>query len=73
MAQVVVEVDGTLANPEQQGAIEGDLLLDEPHQGGRKGAAVQGIDGIGQGAGERGVGHGGVGSHRGRHCPGREC
>ncbi len=51
MIEVVVEVDGALPHPEQQGAIKRHLLLDQPHQRRRKGATVQGIDHLGHAAG----------------------
>ncbi len=51
MIEVVVEIDGPLPNPEQQGAIKRHLLLDQPHQRRRKSAAVQGIDHLGHTAG----------------------
>lgn len=64
MVEVVVEVDGPLPHPEQQGAIKRHLLLDQPHQRRRKGAAVQGIDYLGHAAGQgicgEWLGHGGT-------------
>ncbi len=60
--QVVVEVDGALPYPEQQGTVECHLLLDQAHQRRRKGAAVQGIDHLSHAAGQgicgEGLGHG---------------
>ena len=58
VAQVVMEVDRALPHPEQQGAVERHLLLDEAHQGRRKGRAVQGIDDGGQALGQRVCGEG---------------
>ncbi|MNE70738.1 hypothetical protein D3C80_1665560 [compost metagenome] len=60
MAQVVIEIEGARPNPEQQGAVERHLALNEAHQRGREGAAVQGIDDGGQICGEGGAGHGGL-------------
>ncbi len=56
--QVVVEVDGALPHPEQQGAVERHLLLDQAHQRRRKGTAVQGIDYLGHAAGQGFCGEG---------------
>ncbi len=52
VVQVVIEINGARPHPEQQGAIERYLLLDEAHQRRRKGAAVQGIDHLGHAAGQ---------------------
>ena len=58
MVQVVIEVNGALADSQQERAIEGHLLANEAHQGRRKGTAVQGLDHLGQVGNKRWVGAG---------------